>query len=124
VICAALAIFTLPQLIAIYMWPRVFTSSLTLLSVWRLRSKKHDMPRDFRIPGGRVGIALVVLVPLTLFSWMLVNGDRSALLWGPITLALGPASYALLRMARRGCSGRKSGRGQNPPAEIISRRKE
>jgi hypothetical protein len=82
------------------MWPRVFTSSLTLLSVWRLRSAKPDMPRGFRIPGGKVGIALVVLVPLTLFSWMLVNGDRSALFWGPVTLALGPASYAISWMLR------------------------
>jgi amino acid transporter len=99
-ICAALAVFTLPQLIAIYMWPRVFTSSLTLLSVWRLRSKAPEMPRGFRIPGGRLGITLVVMVPLALFSWMLVNGDSSALVWGPVTLALGPAGYALLRLAR------------------------
>jgi amino acid transporter len=100
VICAALAVFTLPQLIAIYMWPRVFTSSLTLLSVWRLRSAKPDMPRGFRIPGGKLGIALVVIVPLTLFSWMLINGDRSALFWGPVTLTLGPASYAVSWMLR------------------------
>jgi len=95
--CAALAVFTLPQLIAVYMWLRVSTSVLTLLSVWRLRYTRPDMPRGFRIPGGTVGIGLVVLVPVSLFSWALINGDRSALLWGPLCLALGPMSYFILR---------------------------
>jgi amino acid transporter len=95
--CAALAVFSLPQLIAVYIWLRVATSSLTLLAVWRLRYTAPDMPRGFRIPGGTPGIALVVIVPLLLFAWALLNGDKSALLWGPVSLALGPISYLFLR---------------------------
>ena len=101
VLCACLAVFSLPQLIAVYMWLRVSTSSLMLLSVWRLRYTAPEMPRGFRIPGGSVGIALVVLVPLSLFGWALINGDSSALLWGPVSLALGPISYLVLRFRAR-----------------------
>jgi amino acid transporter len=95
--CAFLAIFSLPQLIAVYMWVRVATSVLTLLAVWRLRYTAPDMPRPFRIPGGTVGIAAVVVVPLCLFAWALINGDKSALFWGPAYMAVGPVSYLLLR---------------------------
>jgi len=96
-LCACLAVFTLPQLIAVYMWLRVSTSVLTLLSVWRLRYIAPDIPRSFKIPGGTFGIAAVVLIPSALFSWALINGERSALPWGLLCLALGPISYLLAR---------------------------
>jgi amino acid transporter len=96
--CAGLAVFTVTQLIAVYMWLRVATSVLTLLSVWRLRYTKPDMPRGFRIPGGRLGIALVVFVPMSLFAWALLKGERFALPWGIALLVLGPISYAFLHL--------------------------
>ena len=96
-LCAALAVFPVTQLIPVYMWLRVATSVLTLLSLWRLRRTRPDLPRDFRIPGGRLGLALIVLVPLTLFTWWLTNTDPFARLWGPLLLALGPIAYLALR---------------------------
>ena len=96
-LCAGLAAFSLPSLIAVYTWLRVATSTLTLLSVWRLRYSQPDLPRSFRIPGGDIGIALVVLVPLTLFAWALINSDRVALLWGPLYLAMGPVAFMAIR---------------------------
>ena len=101
VLCACLVIFSVPQLIAVYMWLRVSTSILTLLSVWRLRYTRPDMPRPFRIPGGHLGIAITVLVPLTLFAWALINGDKSALFWGPACMAAGPLSYLVVRLSVR-----------------------
>jgi len=97
-LCAALSVFSLPKLIAIYMWLRVATSVLTLLSVWRLRRTKPEMPRGFRIPGGEAGVAAVVLVPSLLFAWMLINSDPAGLKWGPVFLAMGPiAAVFMLR---------------------------
>ncbi|MBI1750416.1 MAG: APC family permease [Acidobacteria bacterium] len=95
-ICAGLAVFSLPKLIATYMWLRVATSVLTLLSVWRLRRTRPEMPRGFRIPGGEVGVAAVVIVPSLLFAWLLINSDTSALIWGPASLALGPVAAVFL----------------------------
>lgn len=95
-ICAALAFFSVPKLIAVYMWLRVATSVLTLLSVWRLRKIHPNLPRGFRIPGGKAGVAAVVLVPSTLFAWLLINSDPAGLLWGPVILLSGPLAAALL----------------------------
>jgi len=85
----------------VYLWLRVATSVLTLLSVWRLRATRPDLPRGFRIPGGRLGVALVVLVPLTLFTWWLANTDPFARLWGPALLAAGPIAYLAVRAPER-----------------------
>ena len=101
VICAALAVFSLTQLIAIYAWLRVATSVMTLLSLWRLRRAMPGLPRRFRVPGGRFGIATVVLLPLLFFAWALINSDPQSRIWGPLCLALGPVAYlAISRKAR------------------------
>ena len=100
-LCALLAVFRLTQLIAVYTWLRSATSALTLLAAWRLRHTAPQLARGFRIPGGALGMAAVVIVPLLLFAWALVNSDRSALLWGPIYLALGPIAFLLVRDLRQ-----------------------
>jgi APA family basic amino acid/polyamine antiporter len=95
-LCAFLGVFRVPQLIAVYMWLRVATSVLTLLSVWRLRYTQPARKGGFRIPGGAAGLAVVVLIPCCLFAWALINGERWTFLAGPAYLALGPLSYAVL----------------------------
>jgi APA family basic amino acid/polyamine antiporter len=95
-LCACLSVFTVPQLIAVYMWLRVATSVLTLFSVWRLRRTQPDLKRGFRIPGGRIGLPAVVLIPCCLFAWALINGERWTFLAGPVYMAMGPISYAVL----------------------------
>jgi len=72
-VCSVLALGSLTQLIAIYAWFRVSTSLLTLISLWRLRSLKPDLSRAFRVPGGKGGLALVVILPTLLFVWALFN---------------------------------------------------
>jgi amino acid transporter len=96
-ICAGLALFSLPKLIAVYMWLRVATSVLTLLSAWRLRRTQPNLPRGFRIPGGAAGVAAVVIVPSLLFAWLLINSDPAGLKWGPVFLAAGPVAALLMR---------------------------
>ncbi|MBS1852686.1 MAG: APC family permease [Acidobacteria bacterium] len=95
--CGVLAGLSVTQLIAIYAWMRAATSVLTLLSVWQLRRTHPELPRGFRVPGGTWGMASVVVVPTLLFGWALVNSDRSARLWGPLCLALGPVAYGVLK---------------------------
>src|SRR5437868_10080054 len=100
-ICAVLALFTLPELIAVYAWLRVSTSVLTLLSVWRLRRVAPELPRKFVVPGGRIGLAAVVVVPIALFAWALINSDPEARIWGPVCLAAGPLAYLFCRRGVR-----------------------
>ena len=101
VLCAALATFRVPQLIAIYTWLRSVTSALTLLSAWRLRRATRGRPHGFRIPGGSLGIAAVVIVPVLLFAWALVNSDPVGRLWGPIYLIAGPVAFLVVRWLHR-----------------------
>jgi len=104
--CAVLALFSLTELIAVYAWLRSATSALTLLSVWRLRKTAPHLKRDYAVPGGKVGMAAVVLVPITLFAWALVNSDPVSRVWGPICLALGPLAY--LAWGRRSAPAARS----------------
>ena len=92
------------QLISIYVWLRIATSVLTVLSAWQLRRTRPDLAGSFRIPWGRVGLAYAVLAPLALSVFALVipafsdaPADRFTLKWGPPALLIGPVAYFLLR---------------------------
>ncbi len=98
---AVLAQFSVVRLIAIYAWFRSMTSVLTLLSVWRLRGKAPDLRREFKVPGGNLGLAATVLIPSALFGWALVNSDPAARVWGTAGLMLGPIVYFASKGLRR-----------------------
>jgi len=99
--CAALAIFTVPQLIGVYAWTRMATSIQTVLSFWQLRRKYPDAPRSFRVAGGAAGALLIVLAPTLLFAWAMVYSDVATRKWGLLNLASGPVAYLWVRYRRR-----------------------
>jgi amino acid transporter len=79
----------------------VFVYSIALMlqfvTLIALRIKKPDMPRPFKIPGGWLGLAIVVLLPtaIVLFAvyQTVVDEGISALYLSLIAAALGPISY-------------------------------
>src|SRR5207248_881349 len=93
VFCSLLALGSVTQLIAIYAWMRSATSVLTLFSLWQLRRVAPEMKRSFVVPGGKAGLAAVVVIPTALFAWALINSDPASRLWGIPCLALGPVAY-------------------------------
>ena len=101
VFCAVLAVFSVPQLIAVYAWSRIATSTLTLVSFWQMRRKYPELPRSFRVAGGTLGALAVVILPVLLFVWALFNSDSSTRLWGMVSLASGPVAYAWVRRHAR-----------------------
>jgi amino acid transporter len=95
-IYASLALHTLGQLISVYVWLRAATTVLTVLSAWALRRKRPDLPRAFRIPGGRLGLVYVVALPIVMtciVMYTLRYSDPISLRWGPWALAAGPVVY-------------------------------
>jgi amino acid transporter len=100
VFCAALACFTVPQLIGVYAWTRMATSIQTVLSFWQLRRKYPDAPRTFRIPGGTPVALVTVLAPILLFAWAMIYSDVGTRKWGLLNLASGPVAYLLIRHRR------------------------
>jgi amino acid transporter len=97
---ALLAFQTLTRLITIYMWLRIATSLLTVLSAWQLRRKQADLPRPFVIPGGRLGLFYAVGAPVVMSLVAMMGSDRYSLLWGPVVMALGPVMYWVFRKGR------------------------
>jgi len=97
VIYGLLAVETLVQLITVYMWLRIATTVMTVLAARRLRRTQPELPRPFRIPWGRSGLAYVVGAPLVMSGVAMLGSDRFALRWGPVALALGPIAYFVVR---------------------------
>lgn len=92
-----LAWHSLTQLISIYIWLRIGTSLLTVLSGYRLRQTRPEMPRTFRIPWGNKGLWYAVWAPVLMSGVALLGSDKFGLRWGPVALLLGPCAYLLFR---------------------------
>jgi len=106
IIYGLLARHSLTQLISVYIWLRSATTVLTVLSAWKLRRLRPDMPRAFHVPGGRAGLLYVVVAPVVMAILALLGSDRFAVIGGSIAMLLGPAVYWLLkgRHSRRASS--------------------
>ena len=101
IIYALFAFQTLTQLINVYVWLRVATSLMTVLSGWRLRVTKPEMRRTFVIPWGKFGVLYVVAAPIIMSYVVLRYSDPFAIRWGPAALLVGPVAYFLHRLIRR-----------------------
>ncbi len=100
-IYAMLAWQSLAQLISVYIWLRSATTVLTVLSAWKLRRTRPEMPRAFLIPGGRIGLLYVVGAPVVMACVALLGSDRFALIGGAIAIVLGPVVYGFIRVSSR-----------------------
>jgi amino acid transporter len=101
IIYALLAWQSLGQLISVYIWLRSATTVLTVLSAWKLRRARPEMPRAFVIPGGRMGLFYVVAAPVVMALVALLGSDRFALIGGAIAMVLGPVVYRLVAFSSR-----------------------
>ena len=106
-IYSLLAWHSLSRLISVYIWLRIATSILTVLSAWKLRRSRPDLARAYTIPGGRLGLAYAVIAPLIVSAIAIIipffsaaPDDRFAVRWGPVALLLGPIAYLFLRRKR------------------------
>lgn len=100
-IYALLAWQSLGQLISVYTWLRSATTLLAVLSAWKLRRIRPEMPRAFVIPGGRTGLLYVVAAPVVMAIVALLGSDRFALIGGVIAIVLGPLLYGVIRFSSR-----------------------
>lgn len=92
-IYALLAWQSLTQILSVYIWLRSATTVLTVLSAWKLRRSRPEMPRAFRIPGGGTGLFYVVAAPVVMAMVALLGSDRFSTVGGMIAMAVGPVVY-------------------------------
>ncbi|MGH9812081.1 MAG: APC family permease, partial [Candidatus Acidiferrales bacterium] len=95
IVYCLLAVTSVVELVAIYLWLRIATSLLTLYSVWRLRVKMPEARRSFRIPGGTLGLLYVVLMPTLLCAVGVYYSDAIAYKYSPWLLLAGPVAYLI-----------------------------
>jgi len=101
IIYGLLAWQSLGQLISVYIWLRSATTVLTVLSAWKLRRTRPDMPREFVIPGGQMGLLYVVAAPVVMALVALLGSDQYAVIGGAIAMVLGPVVYGIIAFASR-----------------------
>jgi amino acid transporter len=97
VIYCLLARFSVEILIAVYIWTRIATTLFTLFAAWQIRRKMPDAPRQFRIPGGRAGMAYILIFPVVLCATQFFYSDPIVLRWAPWLLVGAPVAYVVLR---------------------------
>jgi amino acid transporter len=100
VIYGVLAQHKLTQLISIYIWLRSATTVLTVLSAWKLRRTRPEMPRAFLIPGRRLGLFYVVAAPVVMAMVALLGSDRFGMIGGAVAIVLGPVVYGIIAFRR------------------------
>lgn len=90
--------------------------ALQILSLVVLRIREPHLARPFRVPGGRVGLALVAASPLILLGGSIWAGRAEPGIWGLGSIELGlciallgPVLYGVQRLARRAGSPRPAG---------------
>lgn len=97
VVYCVLAKFDVVALVDIYIWTRIATSLLTLLSAWRMRQKAPAAPRRFLVPGGRIGMAAIIILPAILCAIKIMYSEPFVMRYSPLLLATGPVAYVILR---------------------------
>lgn len=108
IVYCVLARFNVEDLVNIYIWTRIATTLLTVLAAWRMRRKLPNAPRSFRIPGGGIGMAYVLIFPAILCAVKVLQSEDYVFKYAPMLLASGPIAYAIFRW----------GFGYRPTAEI------
>jgi amino acid transporter len=97
VVYCVLARYPVEDLVNIYIWTRIATTLLTLFAAWQMRRKAPDAARSFRIPGGTMGLAYVIIFPVILCVLKVAQSEDYVMRYAPLLLLSGPVAYALLR---------------------------
>jgi len=107
VVLTFLAAIGFAQLVIVYSWLQMAVYILIFINLWKMRASHPDVPRPFRAPGGRPGLALAVFPPMALAltamaGTIIKDGtiDWTQTAIGAAALASGPLFYGLLRARR------------------------
>ncbi len=101
VIYCILARYNVEDLVNIYIWTRIATTLLTIFAAWRLRSKAPNAKRSFLIPGGRLGLAYILIFPVILCALKVAQSEDYVWRYAPLLLLSGPVMYFILRRGFR-----------------------
>src|SRR5947208_3865118 len=94
------------RLLVVDMWVTGAYCTLTLALLVRLRSGVSGPIAGFRVPGGKAGAWIIVLLPATTWVVALYATARQDWIAGTIALLTGSVVYAIMKLVRRRRSAR------------------
>jgi len=77
---------------------------LEFLALVKLRYSHPDLPRHFRVPGGKVGLWFCVISPIAIGLFAMFGSGAEFILPGSVAVATGPVAYWVCRMFVKGKS--------------------
>ena len=106
VLYAVCAIFSFKELIVLNMWLYSLGLLVELAAFWRLRVSEPDMPRPWRVPGGRSGALAVTIVPSLLAGLAMATAGWLNTVAGVLAALTGPLAWTLVGARARRAESR------------------
>jgi amino acid transporter len=85
------------SLVIINIWVILCGIFLEFLALAKLRFSRPDLPRYFRVPGGRIGLWLTVICPVAVGLFAMFAGESKEIIAGSIAVATGPIAFWLCK---------------------------
>jgi hypothetical protein len=70
---------------------------LEFFALAKLRYRRPDLPRYFRVPGGKIGLWLTVICPVAVGLFAMFAAERNEIIAGSIAVATGPLAFWLCK---------------------------
>jgi len=85
------------NLVIIDIWVILCGMFLEFFALAKLRRSRPDLPRYFRVPGGKIGLWLTVISPVAVGLFAMFASGWSVIIAGSIAVATGPAAFRVCK---------------------------
>jgi amino acid transporter len=85
------------DLVIINIWVILCGMFLEFFALAKLRYRRPDLPRYFRVPGGKIVLWLTVICPVAVGLFAMFAAERDEIIAGSIAVATGPLAYWLCK---------------------------
>lgn len=93
VIYSVFAYSDFKKLVLIDIWVILSAIFLEFLALWKLRVSHPDLPRHFRVPGGRLGLYFTVISPILVGLFAMFGSGKEYILPGALAVLTGPLAF-------------------------------
>jgi amino acid transporter len=85
------------NLVIIDIWVILCAMFLEFFALAKLRISRPDLPRYFRVPGGKIGLWLTVISPVAVGLFAMFASGWSVIIAGSIAVGTGPVAFCVCR---------------------------
>jgi len=85
------------SLVIVNIWVILCGMFLEFFALAKLRYSRPELPRYFRVPGGKIGLWLTVVCPVAVGLFAMFAAERNEIIAGSIAVATGPSAFWLCK---------------------------